>query len=162
MKFSVFIVILIVVLSLVESKNEINYDFKDKIKMIQNAVKNKTSDLHGSSYKRLALLVDNYGPRLWGSPSLELFLMDLHSMSQDLNISSKLEPVTNFSRWIRGKEELYLLSPRPFPSKLSLIGLGNTPSCHVVAEAIVVNDWKDLDSKKDLVKGKIVIYNVEW
>jgi hypothetical protein len=55
-----------------------------------------------------------------------------------------------------------LLSPRPFPSKLGLIGLGGTPSCSLIAEAIVVNDWDDLDAKKDLVKGKIVVYNVPW
>jgi hypothetical protein len=32
----------------------------------------------------------------------------------------------------------------------------------LIAEAIVVNDWDDLDAKKDLVKGKIVVYNVPW
>jgi hypothetical protein len=31
-----------------------------------------------------------------------------------------------------------------------------------VAEALVVNDWADLDLKKDSVKGKIVVYNVAW
>jgi hypothetical protein len=36
----------------------------------------------------------------------------------------RLEPVKNFTKWVRGKEELYLHSPRPFPQKLDLIGLG--------------------------------------
>lgn len=53
--------------------------------------------------------------------------------------------MTNFTRWIRGKEELYLLSPRPFPSKLGLIGLGGTPSCNLLAEALVVSGWEDLE-----------------
>ena len=30
------------------------------------------------------------------------------------------------------------------------------------AEAIVVTDWDDLDSKKASVKGKIVVYNEKW
>jgi hypothetical protein len=79
MKLSILILSLILLSSaLVSSKGEPSYDFKDKIKMIKDAVKNTSSELNGASYKRLAQLVDNYGPRLWGSPSLELFLMDLH------------------------------------------------------------------------------------
>ena len=38
----------------------------------------------------------------------------------------RLEPVSDFTKWVRGNEELTLLSPRPFPSKLSVIGLGGS------------------------------------
>ena len=40
----------------------------------------------------------------------------------------KLEPVANFTKWIRGHEELTLYSPRPTPQKLALIGLGRSIS----------------------------------
>jgi hypothetical protein len=40
----------------------------------------------------------------------------------------RLEPVANFTKWVRGKEELTLNSPRPNPQKLSLIGLGKSIS----------------------------------
>lgn len=63
---------------------------------------------------------------------------------------------------MRGAEELVLYSPRPVPQKLNLIGLGNTISGHVKAEAVVVTSWDDLDAKQDLVKGRIVVYNQPW
>ncbi|MCB0370964.1 MAG: hypothetical protein KDD45_16470 [Bdellovibrionales bacterium] len=39
-----------------------------------------------------------------------------------------LEPVSNFTKWVRGKEELTLYSPRPTPQKLGVIGLGRSIS----------------------------------
>jgi hypothetical protein len=38
----------------------------------------------------------------------------------------KLEPVKNFTKWVRGTESLTLIKPRPFPGKLDVIGLGGT------------------------------------
>lgn len=40
----------------------------------------------------------------------------------------RLEPVSNFTKWIRGKEQLTLYDPRSTPQKLSLIGLGRSIS----------------------------------
>ena len=39
-----------------------------------------------------------------------------------------LEPVANFTKWVRGREELTLYSPRPNPQKLAVIGLGRSIS----------------------------------
>jgi carboxypeptidase Q len=33
---------------------------------------------------------------------------------------------------------------------------------NIKAEAIVVTDWNDLENKKDLIAGKIVVYNQKW
>ena len=38
----------------------------------------------------------------------------------------RLEPVTNFTKWVRANEELTMLSPRSRPTKLSVIGLGGS------------------------------------
>ena len=38
----------------------------------------------------------------------------------------RLEPVRNFTKWVRGTESLTLLSPRSTPQKLNLIGLGGS------------------------------------
>jgi len=70
-----------------------------------------------------------------------------------------LESVTNFTKWIRGEEQLTLYEPRPVPQKLALIGLGGTVSGNVKAEVIVVKNYSELDSVKDKVKGKIVCFN---
>lgn len=74
----------------------------------------------------------------------------------------RLEPVKNFTKWVRGNEKLILHSPRPVPTKLDLIGLGGTIPGNVKAEAVVVTDWDDLDRRKASVKGKIVVYNEKW
>jgi carboxypeptidase Q len=73
-----------------------------------------------------------------------------------------LEPVKNFTKWIRGKESLTLFSPRPTPQKLDLIGLGKTISGNVKADAIVFSSFDELESKKDQIRGKIVVYNQKW
>lgn len=38
----------------------------------------------------------------------------------------KLEPVKNFTKWVRGDESLIMLKPRPFPTPLNVIGLGGS------------------------------------
>ena len=74
----------------------------------------------------------------------------------------KLEPVTNFRKWVRGKESLQLLSPRE--TKLDVIGLGASVSSNgpIVAEVVVVRDYNELEAKKALVKGRIVCFNNVW
>ncbi len=55
-----------------------------------------------------------------------------------------------------------MYDPRPVPTKLGVIGMGDSVSGNVKADVIVVRDYKELDSVKDKVKGKIVCYNNEW
>lgn len=73
-----------------------------------------------------------------------------------------LEPVANFTKWVRGHEELTLFSPRPNPQKLAVVGLGRSISGNVKADAIVVRNWDELEQRKAEVKGKIVVYNQGW
>lgn len=56
----------------------------------------------------------------------------------------RLEPVKNFTKWVRGKESLTLYSPRPTPQKLELIGLGKSISGKVKADAIVFRNFDEL------------------
>ena len=44
-----------------------------------------------------------------------------------------LEPVSNFTKWVRGRESLTLFEPRPFPQPLGVIGLGNTISWYLLS-----------------------------
>ena len=74
----------------------------------------------------------------------------------------KLEPVTNFTKWVRKEESLTLRDPRPSPWPLKVIGLGWSVSCNVSAEVIVVANWSELDSVQNKVKGKIVAYDEPW
>jgi carboxypeptidase Q len=74
----------------------------------------------------------------------------------------RLEPVGSFTKWIRGKESLTMFSPRPTPQKLDLIGLGRSISGNVKADAIVFRSFDELESNKDKIRGKIVVYNQKW
>lgn len=58
--------------------------------------------------------------------------------------SVHLEPVSNFTKWVRGKESLTLYSPRPTPQKLNVIGLGKSISGNVKADAIVFRNFDEL------------------
>lgn len=66
---------------------------------------------------------------MWGSNVLEIVISEIATMAKDEGFSNiRLEPVRNFTKWVRGKESLTLLSPRPTPQKLDLIGLGRSIS----------------------------------
>ena len=86
---------------------------------IKSAVKNQSDVFYHSAFQRLAYLTDTYGPRLWGGDALESFLVDLKSISEGLGLTTRLEPVTNFTKWERGHEDLVMLSPR-YKNELSL------------------------------------------
>ncbi|OAD61647.1 Carboxypeptidase Q [Eufriesea mexicana] len=99
----------------------------------------------GTTWKELAYFVDKFGPRLTGSDVLE------HSIDYVLN------------RSIKGKESATLLKPRR--KSISILGLGysvGTPPEGITAKAIVVNSFKELDDRKDEVRGKIVVYNEKY
>lgn len=55
-----------------------------------------------------------------------------------------------------------MYSPRPTPQKLNLIGLGNSASGHVKADAIVFRTFDELEANSSKIKGKIVVYNQKW
>lgn len=52
--------------------------------------------------------------------------------------------------------------PRPHPWPLKVIGLGWSVPCNLSAEVIVVSSWDELDSVRDRVPGKIVVYDEPW
>lgn len=91
---------------------------------------------------------------------IEFLRSEISNDGHDIEV--RLEPVTKFTRWVRGFESLTLLEPRPIPTPLALIGLGKSVSGNVTAEAIVVTSYTDLAEKAHLVPGKIVVFAVPW
>ena len=137
-------------------------DYTDLVKDLKDKIENNPK-FHHSAYNRLANIVDSYGTRLWGSQTLEMVINEMRRQAEADGFDNiRLEPVTNFTKWVRGKEELILHSPRPFPTKLNLIGLGRAAPGHLTADAIVVRDFDELEKRKDEVKDKIVVYNEQW
>ena len=65
---------------------------------------------------------------MWGSQTLEMVISEVQNMAKKDGFDNvHLEPV-NFKKWVRGKEELTLFSPRPNPQKLAVVGLGRSIS----------------------------------
>lgn len=102
-------------------------DYTSVVKQFQSVMKSVL--YKHSAYDRLAYISDTYGPRMWGSKTLETVITEMAQMAEKEGFDNvHLEPVRNFTKWIRGKEELILHSPRPTPQKLDLIGLGKSVS----------------------------------
>jgi len=137
-------------------------DYAAVVSAIDSAIQTDPSLKH-SAYNRAAYLVDSYGTRLWGSDSLELAIQDLHSQMVEAGFENpRLEPVQNITQWVRGSEKLLLLSPRPMPSEIPMIGLGLSVGGDVTSEVLVVKTFAELEQKKDQVYGKIVVFNEDW
>jgi carboxypeptidase Q len=113
--------------------------------------------------ERLVTLCDRYGHRLSGSDSLERALDWLErTLRQDGFDSVTRQPVM-VPRWERGKESLDLMMPRQAP--LAMLGLGGsigTSRRGLVAPVVPVRDFSDLVAKANLVRDKIVLFNVPF
>jgi carboxypeptidase Q len=119
-----------------------------------------TSD---KAYQRLAYLTDNIGHRLSGSKNLERAIeWAIAEMKRDGLDNVRTEKVM-VPHWVRGEESLEIT--RPVSRRLSILGLGNsvgTPVEGISAEAVVVRNFDELDRLGELVRGKIVVYNVPF
>ena len=120
--------------------------------------------LHGpgenQSYNRLALFTDTFGSRISGSQNLEnaidYMLVQLEKDGQE-NVQGEMVKVT---KWKRNTEFARLVEPRNY--SIAITGLGSsegTPEVGILADAIVVTSFDDLEKKSQEVSGKIVIFN---
>jgi len=56
-----------------------------------------------SAYDRLAYITDTYGPRMWGSITLEQVIYEMAAMASKVGFDNvRLEQVKNFTKWVRG------------------------------------------------------------
>ena len=112
---------------------------------------------------RLVTLCDRYGHRLSGSDSLERALDWLEKTLRQDGFDAVTRQSVMVPRWERGKESLELVTPRQTP--LAMLGLGGsigTSSRGLVAPVVPVRDFSDLAAKADMVRGKIVLFNVPF
>ena len=75
----------------------------------------------------------------------------------------KLQPV-KVPHWVRGRESAKMIEPYEKP--LNILGLGSsvaTPAGGITAPVVVVGSFEELETLGQAkVKGKIVVYDVEW
>jgi len=115
------------------------------------------------AWQRLAELTDTFGPRLSGSPNLEMAIhWAVATMTADGFDNVRKEPVM-VPKWVRGHESLELIAPAPQP--LPLLGLGNsvgTPAGGIEGDVLVLGGFDDLERRSAEVAGRIVLFNVPF
>lgn len=126
-------------------------------RLIQSALRDS------AAYKRLARLVDGFGHRMTGAPSLERAIdWIVAEMKRDGFENVRKEPVA-VTYWVRGAESAELLSPRRM--RLAMLGLGRsvgTPPQGIRAPVLVVRSFADLRARAAEARGKIVLFNVPF
>ena len=124
-------------------------------------IRGATAD--SSAYRRLGRLVDTFGPRLSGSPSLEAAIdWVLEAMKADGLENVRGERVM-VPHWVRGAESAELVKPRR--ARLAMLGLGGsvgTPKGGITAPVLVVASLEELERRAGQAKGKIVLLDVPF
>jgi carboxypeptidase Q len=116
-----------------------------------------------SAYTRLGVLVDRFGHRLSGSPSLEAAIdWVLAEMKKDGLQNVRGEPVSVIN-WQRGAESVDLV--KPYRRPLVMLGLGGsvaTPAAGITAPVLVVSSFDELERRRGEAKGKIVLFDAPF
>ena len=116
-----------------------------------------------SAYTRLGVLVDRFGHRLSGSPSLEAAIdWILAEMKKDGLQNVRGEPV-RVANWQRGEESAELVKPRR--TRLVMLGLGGsvaTPAGGITAPVLVVSSFDELERRRSEAKGRIVLFDAPF
>jgi carboxypeptidase Q len=116
-----------------------------------------------SAYTRLGVLVDRFGHRLSGSPSLEAAIdWILAEMKKDGLQNVRGEPASVIN-WQRGQESAELV--KPYRRPLAMLGLGGsvaTPSGGITAPVLIVSSFDELERRRAEAKGKIVLFDVPF
>ncbi|GAB4290355.1 MAG: M28 family peptidase [Ignavibacteriaceae bacterium] len=115
-------------------------------------------------YKWLQELCD-IGPRLSGSENSLKAIYWAENKMKELGFDSVwLQPVM-VPHWVRGEKESATLFSEMFQMhELNILALGRsigTPPDGITAEVIEVRNFKELEERKDEVKGKIVFFGRE-
>lgn len=136
-------------------------DMKAKAKLIADRLLNAPSRAT-EVYDRLAVLVDDFGPRFSGSDSLEAALDWIVATAQkDVGYTVTTEPVM-VPRWVRGEESAFLHTATQPNQKLAWVGLGmsnGTSGVPITAPVLVVHNKSELDAQCSMAAGKIVVWN---
>jgi carboxypeptidase Q len=116
-----------------------------------------------AAYRRLGELVDGFGHRIAGSPSLESAIdWILGEMKADGLENVRGEPVM-VANWVRGRESVDLVWPRR--ARLRMLGLGGSVGTRdegITARVLVVSTFDELERRKAEAKGRIVLFDAPF
>ena len=117
----------------------------------------------GFGWEKLSDLTTRIGNRLSGSASLEKAIQWVFEGMQREGLNPRLQPV-KVPHWVRGQESARVVAPVDKP--LNILGLGGSVGTGpegITAPVVVVGSFDELEALgESKVKGKIVLYAVEW
>lgn len=56
-------------------------DYTELVKLLKANIEDQKGPFYHSAYDRLAYISDTYGPRMWGSETLEIVISEMASMA---------------------------------------------------------------------------------
>ena len=56
-------------------------DYTDLVKFLKANIEDQKGPFYHSAFNRLAYISDTYGPRMWGSETLEMVISEMTSMA---------------------------------------------------------------------------------
>ena len=118
-------------------------------------------------YNNLHFLTKNIGGRLAGSPQMVMAEHWGEKAMKDAGAQTVTAQECNVPHWVRGGKDKASVTYQSKDGKkqtytLNILALGNSIGTGIKgirAPLIRVNDWDELEKKKDELKGKIVFYN---
>jgi carboxypeptidase Q len=119
----------------------------------------------GSAYESLRTLCKTVGPRLSGSPGIVKAEAWARQALQAAGAEKIWLQECQVPNWHRGREEAWYGSKDGKTLKktaLDILALGNsigTDPKGVYAPAILINDFRELEKRKDEIAGKVVVFN---
>lgn len=116
------------------------------------------------AWQHLAELTDSIGPRLSGSPQLELAVARLAQSMRELGAVVRLQAV-KVPHWVRGEESCELVSFAGQGAGLvqhlhltALGGSGATDVAGLTARVVVAHDFAELQRRAGEVPGSVVVF----
>ncbi len=136
-----------------------NIVLADRYRDIAGRIIDNATSTH-RAFDRLAYLSDYYPHRLSGSRMLEDAIdWAVRELNSDGIPEVRTQDVM-VPHWVRGNEYAGIVSP--YEKELPMLGLGGsvrTPEEGLTAQTVVVENFEELDDRREEVAGSIVVYN---
>lgn len=120
--------------------------------------------VNSQAYNNLRTLTKKIGGRLAGSPQMVQAEKWGFQAMQDAGADSSWFQQCMVPHWVRGGKDQATATVGKTTKRLDVIALGNSLGSMkpLNAPLILINDFAELERRKDEVKGKIVFYNYKF
>ncbi|MFV0605932.1 MAG: M20/M25/M40 family metallo-hydrolase [Niabella sp.] len=121
---------------------------------------------HSKAYDNLRVLTKTIGPRLAGSPQMYKAEEWGYKLLQATGSDTTYKQACMVPRWVRGgQDKATAILPGNKKRILDIVALGNsfgTGKIPLAARVVLINNFDEMEAKKDNIKGHIVFYNYKF